>query len=230
MNWLKVVSFCFSGILAICLIFLSKIEKPLLVTIVIVLILISTGIAIFLEYQDSEEVKTKDQNAEKWRKQASESLNKIDEQHEVIMKKEKRITVLEEEIEKLDHNISEVNKKAEPNKISLLSKNIEEKGEGYKITLKFKPTKNEPLGQIVLVAKLEKLSKAKILNFWPSTAGGAFQSGKDSKQISDDGYSARLIYSLMGAGYPVVELTISAQTSILIEGNHGLGKFIINIE
>ncbi len=223
MNWWKIVIFGLSALIAIGGLYLTKPERPGLAKILIFLIIITTIIGIILEIKDTQEHKLEQFKAEK-------AYAKIDEQHSVIMEKDEKIAALEEHQRKLKQEVEGVNKKAEPNKISFLSKEIEKTDSVYKATLRFQPSKNEPLGQLVFIARLPKESNAKIIDFWPTLGGGAFQSGKDSKKISEDGQVARLIYSLMGPGYPTIELTVSEPTSILIEGNNDLEKFLIKIE
>ena len=230
MNWWKIGAFSLSAILAIGSLLLAKIERPLLTVFIVILIIISTGVAIRLEYLDTKEYNEQKKETVQWREKANKSLRKIDEQHSMIMEKDGKITTLEEQQEKLERNVEEVDKKARPNTISFFSKKIEQIETGYKIKLRFKPMKNESLGQLVFVANLQGISDSKILDFWPTTGGGAFQSGEDSKKISEDSRSARLIYSLMGPGYPTIELKVSMPTSVQIEGNHDLEPFILKIE
>lgn len=59
---------------------------------------------------------------------------------------------------------------------------------------------------------------------------GSFNSGKDSKKIYESGKKARLIYSLLSAGYPKIELKVSSKTQILIKGNHDLEPFKLDIK
>ena len=152
-------------------------------------------------------------------------------------KKSQKIEILEkrnaETLEKMkiiEKQFNEIPENIKPNKITLFSKNIEKTELDYTVLLRFKPLKNAPLGLLIFVARLPVRSNAKILDFWPTTGGGAFQSGKDSKKISEDGYTARLTYSLIGYGYPTVELKVSGSTSVQVEGNYGLEPFVIEIK
>ncbi len=52
---------------------------------------------------------------------------------------------------------------------------------------------------------------------WPSKDGGAFQSGPDSKLILPSGKEARIIYSLMGGGRPVIKLKFQLNVNYIFK-------------
>ena len=77
-------------------------------------------------------------------------------------------------------------------------------------------------------AEIEKNDSSKILDFWPK--GGAFSSGKDSKKISSNGKTARLIYSIIGAGKPTFEFKVSKPTNVRFTGNYLPKPIVLRIE
>ncbi|MDO8733972.1 MAG: hypothetical protein Q7K21_02290 [Elusimicrobiota bacterium] len=139
--------------------------------------------------------------------------------------KKELINMLEErdkKIELINKKLLEIEKYTAPNTLSLYNNLITKIKSGYSLLLQFKSSKNEPLGQLVFVASIPKNSNARILDFWPSNKSGvfAFESGIDSKQIAEDGKTARLIYSLISAGNPEIELKVSEITQVIITGNY----------
>lgn len=86
---------------------------------------------------------------------------------------------------KLKQEIEKTNKKIKPPTLSLFSNNIQRTMCTIVCTLRFESSKNQPLGIIQFEVQLPIGSKSKIIDFWPTTDGGAFQSGPDSKQISE---------------------------------------------
>ena len=119
----------------------------------------------------------------------------------------------------LEQEIADIAELARPPSLSLMSSEIEQVDAGYRITLLFAPSKNEPLGLIVFEVTLPDASAASILDFWPA-AGPAFLTGADSKQILEHGKQARLSYALLGIGAPRVTLTFSGRTEFAIQGNY----------
>lgn len=230
MNWIKLISFSLPAILSILNLFSKKIERPRLTTFIVIGIITSALLGGLLEYQDvKERVKLKEKESAAFKK-IDELHNIITTKDNVIMTKDEKISTLEEKQKKLEAEMKEIDEKVKLNQIRLFSKKIERIGSGLRATVKFEPVKNEPLGQLIFGASLPIKSTAKILDFWPATEGGAFQTGGDSKKISEDGLAARLIYSLMGPGFPTVELTVSGPTPVTIEGNNGLETFTFQIE
>lgn len=104
--------------------------------------------------------------------------------------------------------------------LTLTGHKMEKIDEGYRITLQFTSSKNEPLGIIAFQATILGDSDAKIIDFWPITSAGAFEHGDDAKEISSDGKQARLVYSLLSATLPTVDLTISKVAPLEIQGNY----------
>jgi hypothetical protein len=133
-------------------------------------------------------------------------------------------------LNKLAQDVAITKKLAEPPSLILSGKEINKDKNSTSIILQFKPSKNETLGLIEFHAEIEKNSSSKILDFWPDTKGGAFSSGKDSKKISSNGKTARLIYSLIGAGNPAFELKVSKSTVVKISGNYLLKPITLKIE
>jgi hypothetical protein len=129
-----------------------------------------------------------------------------------------------------EEKIETIKELAAPPKLSL--RNVETKDENgnYRAVLTFSSSKNEPLGILTFVSTIQGDTETKIVDFWPSLDSGAFQSGPDSKKISPDGKSARLIYSLMGAGSPSVILSTSGPATVEVRGSHELQPFTIEIQ
>lgn len=90
---------------------------------------------------------------------------------------------------------------------------------GYKTILIFRPSKNEPFGQLSFVAVIQKASSGKIINLWPHV-GPPCATGPHSQQKSENGREAGLVYSLMTAGWPQIELMVSEPCIVLIWGSH----------
>ncbi len=84
-----------------------------------------------------------------------------------------------------------------------------------------------PIGKLGFRAVIEDGSDTKILKFWPL---GAFTSGKDSMNISDDGKTAQLVYGLLGGSSPKIELQLSGSARVLISGSHELKQFAIDVK
>ena len=120
-------------------------------------------------------------------------------------------------------------KMAEPPTLSFLDSNVVKTDLGYKAILRFKPSKNQPLGQIILIAKITDETSAKITNFWPKP-GPPFTTGPDSKKISNDGKEARLAYGIMAVGYPEVELNLSESAKVMVSGNLLIEPVVLEIK
>ncbi|HUT54840.1 MAG TPA: hypothetical protein VM658_15720 [bacterium] len=158
-----------------------------------------------------------------------QALGKLAEQIGVLQEMDRQKS---DKISQLENEIGQMKPLAEPCKLVLHSKSIDKVKEGYRVTLIFRPTKNESLGLLDFQAVLSPVNNSvRILDFWPTKVKGSppFTSGKDSKKIADDGKSARLIYSLIGFGYPSVDLVLSGPTKVQIQGNNGLEAFEVDV-
>jgi len=133
-------------------------------------------------------------------------------------------------LNKIALDIENAKQLAKPPILNATAKEINRDKDGITLLLQFTPSKNQSLGMIEFIAELETNNSSKIVEFWPSTKGGAFSSGKDSKKISSDGKSARLIYSLISAGKPTFELKVTKSTMVRISGNYLVEPIIIEIE
>jgi hypothetical protein len=133
-------------------------------------------------------------------------------------------------LNQLARDIAEAKELAKPATLVLYAKEISKIDGGHSLKLQFKPSKNVTLGLIEFSATIPPTSRSRIFDFWPTLDGGAFQSGSDSKKISTYGKSAKLTYSLMGAGYPTIELKVTEQTDVIIGGNHLSTPVKIRIE
>jgi hypothetical protein len=123
-------------------------------------------------------------------------------------------------LNQLAQDIAEAKELAKPATLIVYGKEISKFDGGLSLKLQFQPSKNVTLGLIGFSASIPATSRARILDMWPTLAGGAFQSGPDSKKISSDGKSAELFYSLMGAGYPTIEIKVTEPSDVIINGNH----------
>jgi len=163
---------------------------------------------------------------EKYTLPEAEALRKLAEQIGVLQDADKQKT---KKITQLENELIQTKSLAEPCKLEFLSKNIEKVDQGYRVTLRFKPSKNERLGLLAFSAALPLNTDKKILDFWPSSKS-SFTSGKDSKKIEKDNKYARLMYSLIGFGYPSIDLVVSGPTKVQIKGNNGLEPFVIDVK
>lgn len=137
---------------------------------------------------------------------------------------------LQSALSKLAKDIADTKRLAEPPSLVLSGKEINKDEKGITLLLQFKPTKNESLGMIEFQAEIETNNSSKILDFWPSLKGGSFSSGAESKKISSNGKTARLIYSIIGAGNPTFELKVSKPTNVRITGNYLPEPITLRIE
>lgn len=133
----------------------------------------------------------------------------------------------------LQEKVSELGSKLEPfrsNSISFRTKEVKKIEAGYSLVVQFQPSKNVPLGELQFSVKVVQPSEARILDIWPDLRGGGFFHGNDSKNISSDGKSAKLQYSLMTAGHPTIEVKVTRRCTLEIEGNNGLSPTIVQVE
>ena len=120
------------------------------------------------------------------------------------------------------------NKLAAPPTLSVQSVDLTyEEGE-YQAVITFATSKNQPLGALQFIATIQGNSGANILDFWP--ARPPFLSGDNSKQIAENGKQARLGYQLMGAGSPSIKIVTSEPATVVIQGNHELEAFQIELK
>lgn len=137
---------------------------------------------------------------------------------------------LQSALNKLAQDIEETKRLAEPPILVPSGKEITKDSSGITLLLQFRPNKNQSLGQIIFYGEIENNNSSKILEFWPSEKGGAFSFGPDSKKIETNGKTCRLIYSLIGAGNPTIEIKVSKATNIRITGNYLSEPFNVRIE
>lgn len=156
----------------------------------------------------------------------AEALSKLAEQINQLQSNDE---LKSQRIRELESQLRITAEKAAPPTLSLYSKNVESKARGLICTVHFTSSKNTSLGAIQFIVNLPTNSEAIIKNIWPSTKGGAFETGSDSKLISDDGKSARLIYHLMSAVHPVIEITLSGPSMVSISGNYLPNPEIIEV-
>lgn len=137
---------------------------------------------------------------------------------------------LQSALSKLAEDVANTKRLAEPPSLIPSGKEINKDDKGITLLLQFKPSKNESLGMIEFLAEIEPNNSSKILDFWPSLKGGAFSSGPDSKKISADGKTARLIYSIIGFGNPTFEFKVSKPTNVRISGNYLAQPITLRVE
>ncbi len=130
---------------------------------------------------------------------------------------------------KKDERIAVLNKQIEDAKTTLSHRppDIIKTDSGYTVKLTFQPSNINPIGMVGFGAKIISSSDTKILKFWPLPPSST---GKDSMKISDDGKTVKLGYSLLGGGWPQVELQLSGSAQVVISGSHELQPAIINVE
>ncbi|MCK4233770.1 hypothetical protein KAX75_05040 [candidate division WOR-3 bacterium] len=134
--------------------------------------------------------------------------------------------VVERALKKLELDIAETKAMAKPNTLSYSSVDINKTEKGYVVRIDFRPRKDEPIGQLIFVAKLPINSKARILDFDQSRGSAADW----RRWISTDGKFARLSYTPMGGGDPGVNIVLSDTAHISFEGNKGLDPRTIHVK
>jgi hypothetical protein len=120
------------------------------------------------------------------------------------------------------------------NKIQLDSSNIFRTSSGYSILVRFKASRNEPLGRVIFELRLPANSSGKITDFWPTRYGSPFVYQDNSLSISSDYKMAQLHYDLWG-NKPALQINISAPINsriigFEIRGNHDLEPITISID
>lgn len=157
----------------------------------------------------------------------NEALIKLASQIESLQALDREKTL---KIERLQSELEKTSEQARSPTLSLMSHESITNGNVRVVTLRFKPSKNQPLGQLRFVADLPVGTSVRITDFWPTLAGGAYQSGDGSKIIAPDGSSAMLRYSLMAAGYPTMELKLSGPSKVRIGGEYILEPIVFDVE
>jgi len=160
-------------------------------------------------------------------KTANQVNEKLEDTITKVANHQESITHLVETADEAEKRLQKALEMAAPPQLSLLSKEINKTEYGYYVVLRFRSSKNQPLGMIFFVAKIIGDSNTKIVDFWPT---GMFSHGKDSKKISDDGKEARLTYALIGSISPQVELKTSDTCKVEISGSHELAPFILEVK
>jgi len=94
---------------------------------------------------------------------------------------------------------------------------------GTTITLTLKPSRNEPLGQVVLQAQITSGSEARILHFLP---GPSFLV---KERIGADGKSATMFFTPMSPTDVRAHLELSASCTVAVTGDHGLPMIEVKV-
>jgi len=115
------------------------------------------------------------------------------------------------------------------NKIQLDSSSIFRTPSGYSILLRFKSSRNEPLGRMVFEIQSPAGSPGKITDFWPTRYGSPFAFQENSLTIAADGKKAQLNYDLWG-NTPALQINLSTAIDFEIRGNHDLEPIKITID
>ena len=116
---------------------------------------------------------------------------------------------------------------AAPPKLSVYSTQVTRSPSGLILHVAFQCDKNVPLGVIVFVATVPQDSNAIITNIWPPST--FVITGEDTMKISADGKQARLIYSQVGAGCPLLNLEVTEATMVRIESNYLTSALELNV-
>ena len=120
------------------------------------------------------------------------------------------------------------------NRVQLDSSNIFRTTSGYSILLRFKSSRNEPLGRMVFEIQLPASSPGRITDFWPTAYGSPFVFQNNSLTIASDGKMAKLHYDLWG-DTPALQINLSAAINpttinFKITGNHDLAPITVAID
>jgi len=191
--------------------------------------------AIELSFGQFGSIKTAAKQAETDAKEISEIRKRIEAQAATMdlvaresAEAKELLSNLTEQNKLAEEKIETIKELAAPPSLSVQKIDITNENNVYEAVMTFSSSKNEPLGQLVFVATIQGESDSKIIDFWP--ANPTFLSGKDSKSIETNGKQARLVYQLMGAGYPSIKLKTSGTAIVEIQGNHDLKKFQIEMK
>ncbi|MCC6823052.1 MAG: hypothetical protein IT579_20165 [Verrucomicrobia subdivision 3 bacterium] len=157
----------------------------------------------------------------------NEALMKLASQIESLQALDREKTL---KIEKLQSQLDKTSEQATPPTLSLVSQDTTTNGNACVVTLRFKPSKNQPLGQLRFNADLPIGTSVRITDFWPTLAGGPYLTGDGSKIIGEDGTGAMLRYSLTAAGYPTMELKLSGPSKVRISGEYIPEPIILDVK
>lgn len=127
----------------------------------------------------------------------------------------------------LSERVSEVSEEARP--VSLMEPRVQTQkdGEFQATRLSFPRSKNEALGELAFRAEVVA-GDLRILSFGPPGGSGFMSRGK-WRGLGDDGRSAWVQYSIVGAVDPVLLLTASGSGSVRIAGNLLPGAYDVTL-
>lgn len=137
---------------------------------------------------------------------------------------------IDKQLDELQTSVDEATRLAAPPSLSLSHKKITKSDGSLIARLQFRPSKNVHLGTITFRVRVLEESTARILDFWPDAKYHAFTTGDKMKQIDTDGKKATLSFSLMGAGSPTVDITLSGQARVAVAGNLLAEEIVVNVE
>lgn len=147
----------------------------------------------------------------------NEALAKLASQIQLLQDLDAQKTV---KIESLQKELDKTSAQAEPPTLTLISHDVVTNENGLTVTLRFEPSKNQPLGALQFIAQLPIGSNEKIISFSPTLGGGAYESSDKPSIITNEGKVARLTYSLMAVGYPTMELKLSGPSPVQVSGEY----------
>ena len=117
----------------------------------------------------------------------------------------------------LSERVSEVSEEAMPVSLMEPRGQTQKDGESHTTRLSFPRSENEALGELAFRAEVVA-GDLRILSFGPPSGSGFMSRGK-WRGLGDDGRSAWVQYSIVGAVDPVLLLTASGSGSVRIAGN-----------
>ena len=174
-------------------------------------------------------IRTKKQEVEKNAEEVAQLKTQVETLLDAAKEYEDNARVIAIALQTVHDRVTETMRLAEPPTLTASILMVDVVDAGLRATIRFLPSKNEPLGIITFDVSLTPDSEARIVDLWPAN-GGAFQSGKDSKKIDQDGSKARLAYSLLSAGTPEIDITVSNECRVTIVGNYCEQATVIDIK
>lgn len=157
----------------------------------------------------------------------NEALAKLATQIQMLQELDNQKTL---QIEALQKELDKTSEEARPPALSLLSHDTVTNGTARIVTLRFEPSKNQPLGALQFIAELPNGSNEKITSFLPTLDGGVYATGDNPAMITDDGKVARLSYSLIAVGYPTMELKLSGASVVRVSGEYIAKPIIFEVK
>lgn len=124
-----------------------------------------------------------------------------------------------------DQKITRLEMMASPPHLIAKERSFEKIEEGYRVTVKFHPSKNEAFGIITIIARLPEDSDARI-----SRVEVAITGSKHKEDISPNNKMATLIFQPASIGVFSVYIDVDSPTTLFIEGTNNLEPFSIEVK